>query len=346
VLHLRHQHRGSLCRIHGARADPPGSAPDRQRRRDPHRLAPGDFLRHLRDRPVLAGGPRKQAQYPGSFPRCLVRLHGGVRHHAELLAVPVRARGRRHRRGGRDASFDCHRFRLFSRGTPADGHDGAGTGGAHRSLSGCEFCRLRGESLYLARRFPGPGGARTFCGNPRLLHRQRAAARAAGCAHRRDHRLVPHFAQVPMAAASGLSRRHRRWIVRAVGMGPHVLDSRVPAAGVRFERGASGSFHGQHPPHRRLDCDGGNGGHPVPAIDGQSTPRRLASRRGHRAGDHPLHRCLLDARSSDLQGDVLDFHTRHLFLHRAVFRAAQQSGPVLHAQARTGAMRPPCALPC
>ncbi len=36
------------------------------------------------------------------------------------------------------------------------------------ALLGAEFCRLRGESLYLARRFPRPGRARTLCGSPRL----------------------------------------------------------------------------------------------------------------------------------------------------------------------------------
>ena len=48
--------------------------------------------------------------------------------------------------------------------------------------------------------------------------------------------------------------------------------------------------------------------------------------------DHPLHHRLLDPRSGRLQGDVLDFHPRDLFLHRAMFRVAQQSGALLHAQ--------------
>src|SRR5580658_5602328 len=135
-----------------------------------------------------------------------------------------------------------------------------------------------------------------------------------------------------MAPACGFSRRHRRRLVCAVGMGADVLDSRVFAAGIQLERGAGWSVYGQHSSHRRLDCDCRDGDDPFPAVYGQPPSRCVAPRGRHRAGDYPLHHRLLDPRSGCLQTDVLDFHPGDLLLHRPMFRVAQQSGSLLHAQ--------------
>ncbi len=59
---------------------------------------------------------------------------------------------------------------------------------------------------------------------------------------------------------------------------------------------------------------------------------RLAAGCGYRFGDHSFDDRLLDPFAVGLQADVLDVHSRHLFLHRPVLRAAQQPRTLPHAQ--------------
>ena len=70
----------------------------------------------------------------------------------------------------------------------------------------------------------------------------------------------------------------------------------------------------------------------VAPLHGGSAPRRVAAGRGYRPRHHPVDDRLLDPLAVDLQADVLDLHTRHLFLYRSLFRPAQQSRAVPHAQ--------------
>ena len=73
LLDLRDQHRRPLCRLHGARADPPRVAPGRCGRGVPHRRAARAVLCHLRHSDLLAGGPGEPPQHPRGLADRLVR---------------------------------------------------------------------------------------------------------------------------------------------------------------------------------------------------------------------------------------------------------------------------------
>ena len=136
-----------------------------------------------------------------------------------------------------------------------------------------------------------------------------------------------------MAPKGRLPRRDRRRPVRAVGMGSHLLDARP------FCSGPTISMSARPAPSPAIFTCGAVRSRPLPPRGScrdrfMADPRRVVwlLAAGIAVDHHTLDDRLLDALAVGLQADVLHFHSRHLLLHRSLFRAAQQSRALPHAQ--------------
>ncbi len=120
--------------------------------------------------------------------------------------------------------------------------------------------------------------------------------------------------------------------MRSLGLGFDLLDTDVSTARLRPRCWPGRRRYREHSSRRWIVRDGRDGVAAVAPLDGRSAPGGLAARRGYRLGHHPVRDRLLDSLAHHLQAHVLDLHPRHLFLYRPLFRLAQQSRAVPHAQ--------------